>query len=244
MAKNLLIINADDFGADKTTNDAVEQGFCKGILTSASIMPAWPSFKDACDRAKRLEIPCGVHLSLPKSKEYPTCLKWPAIPVGTHKRTTPLTPDELDAVACEFRTQVRRCYDAGLHLTHVDGHGFCVPGGHGEFNPVLEELVWEWRLPFIDYGKGPLTPRMGRFRVKATGWILPPQKHGTVQDLEHALAQHSQYGWFNVHVSTVELSKRGSALSLLMSQDATRLVKKHGWWLFPWKPKGTCGCRP
>lgn len=59
------IINADDFGISTGVNKGIEKAFKKGILTSASIMPTGPAFKEAVNIHRRNpSLGIGVHLSL------------------------------------------------------------------------------------------------------------------------------------------------------------------------------------
>jgi len=60
-----LVVTADDFGAAREVNDAVEAAHRGGILTAASLMVSAPAAADAIARARR--NPClrvGLHLVL------------------------------------------------------------------------------------------------------------------------------------------------------------------------------------
>jgi hopanoid biosynthesis associated protein HpnK len=64
-----LIVTADDFGAAREVNDAVEQGHREGILTTASLMVSAPGAADAVARAHanpRLRV--GLHIVLVDGK--------------------------------------------------------------------------------------------------------------------------------------------------------------------------------
>lgn len=64
-----LIVNADDFGMNRTINQAVLDSFNNGILSSVSIMPNMPAFEDAIRKLKSIEnIGFGVHLNLTEYK--------------------------------------------------------------------------------------------------------------------------------------------------------------------------------
>ncbi|MFZ1099115.1 MAG: ChbG/HpnK family deacetylase, partial [Steroidobacteraceae bacterium] len=57
-----LIVTADDFGAAREVNDAVEIGHRRGILTAASLMIGAPAAADAVARARRLPtLRVGLH---------------------------------------------------------------------------------------------------------------------------------------------------------------------------------------
>jgi len=60
-----LIVTADDFGAAREVNDAVEAAHRDGILTAASLMVAAPAAADAIARARRMpSLRVGLHLVL------------------------------------------------------------------------------------------------------------------------------------------------------------------------------------
>ena len=60
-----LIVTADDFGAAREVNDAVETAHRAGILTAASLMVAAPAAADAVARARRLPtLKVGLHVVL------------------------------------------------------------------------------------------------------------------------------------------------------------------------------------
>jgi chitin disaccharide deacetylase len=60
-----LIVTADDFGAAREVNDAVEAAHRGGILTAASLMVAAPAAEDAVARARRMpHLKVGLHLVL------------------------------------------------------------------------------------------------------------------------------------------------------------------------------------
>jgi chitin disaccharide deacetylase len=60
-----LIITADDFGAAREVNDAVETAHRGGILTAASLMVSAPAAADAIGRARRMpSLRVGLHVVL------------------------------------------------------------------------------------------------------------------------------------------------------------------------------------
>jgi len=60
-----LILTADDFGAAREVNDAIEAAHRDGVLTAASLMVAAPAAADAVARARRLPtLRVGLHLTL------------------------------------------------------------------------------------------------------------------------------------------------------------------------------------
>ena len=60
-----LIINADDFGLHPLINKGIIEGYQKGMITSTSIMPGAPYFKEAANlAAQNPELGIGIHLTL------------------------------------------------------------------------------------------------------------------------------------------------------------------------------------
>ena len=60
-----LIINADDFGLHPLINKGIIEGHQKGMITSTSIMPSAPCFKEAANLAvQNPELGIGIHLTL------------------------------------------------------------------------------------------------------------------------------------------------------------------------------------
>lgn len=60
-----LIITADDFGASREVNDAVEAAHLGGVLTATSLMVGAPAAADAVARARRMpSLRVGLHLVL------------------------------------------------------------------------------------------------------------------------------------------------------------------------------------
>ena len=60
-----LIVTADDFGAAREVNEAVELAHTRGILTAASLMMSGAAVGDAVARARRLPaLRVGLHLVL------------------------------------------------------------------------------------------------------------------------------------------------------------------------------------
>jgi predicted glycoside hydrolase/deacetylase ChbG (UPF0249 family) len=62
--QNVLIVNADDFGASPTTTDAVLTAFAAGVITSCSAMVWMRDSSRATELARDLRLPVGLHLNL------------------------------------------------------------------------------------------------------------------------------------------------------------------------------------
>ena len=60
----ILIINADDFGVQASTNKAVLELFEKGLISSASLLTVAQDSQDAATIAAKKKLPVGVHLTI------------------------------------------------------------------------------------------------------------------------------------------------------------------------------------
>lgn len=143
--RRAVIFNADDFGAAREINEAVERAHREGLLRSASLMVGAPESHDAIGRAKRLpELAIGLHVVLVNGR--------PVLPPE-------LVPDLVDArgdfltdlvragVRFFFRPGIRRQLEAeiraqfsqfvatGLALDHVNAQS------HMHVHPTISALL-------------------------------------------------------------------------------------------------------
>ncbi|HET8585835.1 MAG TPA: hopanoid biosynthesis-associated protein HpnK, partial [Casimicrobiaceae bacterium] len=127
-----LIVTADDFGAAREVNEAVELAHTKGILTAASLMMSGDAVDDAIARARRLPtLRVGLHLVLVDGKPV---LPPAAIPAlvdrdGRFPRDLVragvnlfLRPDARRQLAAEIAAQFDAFAATGLALDHVNAH--------------------------------------------------------------------------------------------------------------------------
>lgn len=127
-----LIITADDFGLSGGVNRAVEQAWKEGVLTGASIMPGGSSFDEAAAISRRnpgLQI--GLHLTLVQGRGVLPPAELPdLVDAQGNFSESPVTAGFryfLDRglysqLKREIEAQIRRVLDAGIVLTHIDGH--------------------------------------------------------------------------------------------------------------------------
>lgn len=127
-----LIITSDDFGLSPGVNRAVEQAWRDGLLTCASIMPGAASFDEAVEISRRNPgLQVGLHLTLVQGRGV---LPPDSIP-GLVDRDGNFTDNPVAAgmryffdrgLFCqlkrEIEAQIVRVLDAGIPLTHIDGH--------------------------------------------------------------------------------------------------------------------------
>ena len=128
-----VIINADDFGLSDHTVEWTIKGFECGALTSATIMAGMPATDKAIDYAKTHPLfSFGIHFYL--VDETPMC-KPEDIPSMIDPQTGKLWQTrnfilrnfagliKVDDLKREMRTQYLAVRDAGVSISHVDGHG-------------------------------------------------------------------------------------------------------------------------
>lgn len=127
-----LIITSDDFGLSPGVNRAVEQAWRDGLLTCASIMPGAAAFDEAVEISRRNPgLQVGLHLTLVQGRGV---LSPDSIP-GLVDRDGNFTENPVAAgmryffdrgLFCqlkrEIEAQIVRVLDAGIPLTHIDGH--------------------------------------------------------------------------------------------------------------------------
>ena len=121
-----LIINADDFGYSANRNRGIRECVENGIVTSVSIIANFPAAGEAVEYVKGRDIGVAVHLNLsqgPPLAKGLTFLDDGNLPgkdaVQQLALYARLDPEEVER---ELEAQVRRVTDAGVALTHLDGH--------------------------------------------------------------------------------------------------------------------------
>lgn len=128
-----LIINADDLGADEGRNTGIFEAMRAGVVTSASILPNGPALDHALAgiRSGGFEgVSFGVHLNLTEGRPLAEGLSRLTGPDGNFRgkasahRLLMNTGDvSLQAeLAREAALQIGRLLDAGIAITHIDGH--------------------------------------------------------------------------------------------------------------------------
>jgi len=124
-----LIVHADDFGESVEITRGICAAIERGTVTSTTIMANMPGTADALQRVAGLSdrASFGVHLNLCEGRALTTGRTL----VGPHgdfhsKRALflraisgMLSEDEVEA---ELRAQIAVVHDAGVRISHVDGH--------------------------------------------------------------------------------------------------------------------------
>jgi len=127
-----LIINADDFGLSTGANRAVIRAWQEGILTSASLMVGGRACEEAISLARENPgLQVGLHLTLVQGRavlpqeEIPGLTdsegNLPMDPVGAGMRFF-FSGSLKRELYREIEAQILRFREAGLPLSHIDGH--------------------------------------------------------------------------------------------------------------------------
>lgn len=116
-----LIINADDFGISKLTNDGIIDCFTNGILTSTTIMANGNAFKHAVQLARKHKgLGIGVHLNLIQGKPLSNAFQDNLTEKNIYKAMAGLLDSK--SIEKEFRAQIQKVLDNKIKPTHIDGH--------------------------------------------------------------------------------------------------------------------------
>jgi chitin disaccharide deacetylase len=128
-----LIVNADDLGADEGRNEGIFEAIRSGVVTSASILPNGPALDHALEgiRSGGFEaVSFGIHLNLTEGRplaEGLSCLTGPdghfLGKAAVHRLLLKTGDRPLQAeLSRETALQIERLLDAGISITHIDGH--------------------------------------------------------------------------------------------------------------------------
>lgn len=145
--KRWLIVNADDFGLNTSTNHAIIRGHQDGILTSCSLMVNEPGFEEAVELARQNpRLGVGLHLTFLQGH---STLPHEKIPGLVNERqefdNSPVRVGfkyffkrELrEQLRAEMLAQFEKFRATGLPLDHVDSHH------HLHAHPTLFRIVIE-----------------------------------------------------------------------------------------------------
>ena len=186
MNKRFLIINADDFGISKSTNEAIEELFREEKITSAGILAPSLFAKEACESALKYNIPVGVHWTLHSDwsgeHAWSPCAKPTDIPTLLNDgRLTPKASEVRQAksreVTAELRSQYEFLVSCGIKPDHADSHGGTLYGTNGRlFFLNAFQLCHEYGLPFR-FAKSPQF--LSRQFEKEPGFLLKTA-HGAI----------------------------------------------------------------
>jgi chitin disaccharide deacetylase len=140
-----LVVTADDFGAAREVNDAVEAAHRRGILSAASLMVSAPAAADAIARARSMpSLRVGLHVVLTEGR--------PLLPASAVSRlirrdgrfrsnltalgvTLACSRRARGQLAAEISAQFAAFRDSGLALDHCNAHQ------HFHLHPLVADLL-------------------------------------------------------------------------------------------------------
>lgn len=139
-----VIITADDFGLNRSVNEAVEQAASGGVLSAASLMVGAPAAADAIARARRLpQLKVGLHLVLTDGRALLPPHEIPDLAGHEGQFRRGMVQDSFRylragvrrQLAAEIRAQFRAFATTGLQLDHVNTHK------HFHFHPLVLGMI-------------------------------------------------------------------------------------------------------
>ena len=150
-----LIVNADDFGFTRGTNEAIARAFKEGILTSSTLMANGEAFAHAVQLAKANPgLGVGCHLAAVGGKVVSPEAGSLADKDGLLPKTLTdlvikltkgvVKPQDLDR---EFAAQVERLIGAGIKPTHLDTHKHAAV--HPAVTKALARLALAFAIPAV-----------------------------------------------------------------------------------------------
>jgi hypothetical protein len=225
-----ITINADDFGRDHASNEAVETAWKAGVISSASLIGVSEFTNEAAAIARRLKIPCGVHVCLISER---ACRKL-MCPIlspglrrhGKHAYTAPGGIVHLDdeTIFNEAAAQVRRVRKLVGKITHIDFHMRPIPRCDGRFSSVLSRLTRAFRVPIIALRCVANLYPAGS--VLWTGRVSGRTEIAKTHSLE-LLAGNSRNGaYVTCHVSTDAAGEPGRSCELAALVGSAQLLKQ------------------
>ena len=149
-----LIINADDFGLSEGINRGIIEGFRAGAITSTSLMVGMPAFDDAVRIARAAPaLGIGLHFTLTAGRPLTRAPSLIDEETGNFLRVPALVRRALAGrvrrveVEDECAAQIAAAREAGLHLTHLDGHHHIhlLPG----VRDAVRRVVGAERIPAV-----------------------------------------------------------------------------------------------
>ena len=199
-----LIVTADDFGASREVNDAVEQAHRDGILTAASLMVAGDAAADAVARAHALPtLGIGLHIVLVEGRPLLPADRIPALVDATGNFRTDMaragvtifaSPAARRQLAAEVEAQFAAFAATGLVLDHVNAHK------HFHLHPTIAGTILKVGTRYgMRAARAPIEPRrllrqvdgsetgsrietvwarLGRARLRRAGMLVPDQVFG------------------------------------------------------------------
>ena len=179
-----LIVTADDYGASREVNEAVELAYREGVLRAASLMPSAPGADDAVRRARaNPDLRTGLHLVLVEGRPTRPARELPDLTDADGFFRRDMTACAADIffrpaarrqLLAEVRAQFEAYAKTGLPLDHVNTHK------HFHLHPTIAGAILRVGR---DYGlrasRAPVEPRRVLAAVDPAGapgpaWVTEP----------------------------------------------------------------------
>ena len=169
----MLIMNADDLGFTDGVTRGIGEAYRAGTVTSASLMVTTSGFVGALDLIRSSpDLGVGLHINLTVGRPVAPLARVPSLIDQRTLRFRSLAQLAArafiatlptSAVRIEVEAHFARARDAGVLLTHVDGHQHVhlLPG----IAPIVREVAHRFGVPFIRQPVESLTHRPWRIRA-------------------------------------------------------------------------------
>jgi chitin disaccharide deacetylase len=154
-----LIVNADDFGIADAVNRGIVEAYDRGIVTSTSIMATGAAFEHAVELARsRPGLAVGIHLVLTEQRPLIGAVAAASLVEADGRfprHVAQLLARQLRGrvslpeVRRELDAQLTRVRDAGIAVSHIDGHqhAHVLPG----IAAVVAELAVQHGVAAVRY---------------------------------------------------------------------------------------------
>ena len=140
-----VIVTADDFGISTPVNEAIEDAYRHGILTTTCLMVGAPAAEDAVRRAKQIpQMGVGLHLVIVRGRPILPASQVPDLVDALGRFDTNLfragvryffLPHVRRQLAREIRAQFEAFAKTGLSLDHVNAHN------HLHIHPTVFSMI-------------------------------------------------------------------------------------------------------
>ncbi len=208
----LLIVHADDIGLAQSVNDATNEAFASGGITSGSIMVPCPWFIDFAEYYKgHPDLDVGIHITLTSEWDYYKfggILPSTEIPSlldenGYFYPTTEEVGMHADPVEAEkeIRAQIDRAIAYGIKPTHLDTHMGSVM--------AKPELVQIYMKLGKEYGLPVFAPRMMLFAMPEEMRDMVKQEYVLVDQMFMLNVDGPEASWEEEYGKMIEKVKTG-----------------------------------
>ena len=169
-----LIINADDLGRTQEINDGIENAYCNGIVSSASLVANSQAFDNAIAMSQRNPgLGVGIHLA---THEYPPLLDSRFLKelanldnMQLYFRIARATNREVNLIEQNYCLQIDKIVATGIRPTHLDGHNHLHV--HPRLFGTLRRLVQYSNVRWVRMPRERPSPP-GGISSKLKRWIL------------------------------------------------------------------------